>query len=522
MSKYKSEHLRHIAAHRQNTLRAAAGGPVTIRPLPTKPEEMSWRDYLIMLLHVGSELEHGLMVQYLYAAYSLGGDNLPPADQALIRGWQDLILTVAREEMGHLLTVQNLLCLVGGPVSFNREEFPWDSPFYPFPFKFEPLSKQSLAAYIFAEMPDNFEYLESHYDESIWGDRAKHFVEHDIPFIKATVREWVKRGDAHPVGEVYHLIIDIISNPDFIPDSEFRPETYPLQASWDDWGRGYRPKPAPPSGDPPPVDNAKANVIIERAATRTEALYALREIMDQGEASALKPKQKHPGGKNDDTATSQELSHFERFAEMFQEFEQREGSPDWHPVRDVPLNPTTTVGNNPPDPRRPAFNRTPITARASLKWANLFNVRYRMLLTYLTHTFRLARVVSPDVPNTRGAVMHRIFGEMYNLKTIAGILVRMPLTNQLNDPRRAGPPFQMPYTIELPLDEIDCWRLHRDIVLSSRELCDALLDPADDHLTTAPPAAEPYLRTLRNLDQQALVWIDTVLAGLRSNGGKRL
>ena len=303
MSKYKSEHLRHIAAHRQNTLRAAAGGPVTIRPLPTKPEEMSWRDYLIMLLHVGSELEHGLMVQYLYAAYSLGGDNLPPADQALIRGWQDLILTVAREEMGHLLTVQNLLCLVGGPVSFNREEFPWDSPFYPFPFKFEPLSKQSLAAYIFAEMPDNFEYLESHYDESIWGDRAKHFVEHDIPFIKATVREWVKRGDAHPVGEVYHLIIDIISNPDFIPDSEFRPETYPLQASWDDWGRGYRPKPAPPSGDPPPVDNAKANVIIERAATRTEALYALREIMDQGEASALKPKQKHRGGKEDDTAT---------------------------------------------------------------------------------------------------------------------------------------------------------------------------------------------------------------------------
>lgn len=522
MSKYKAEHLRHIAAHRQKQWQAAAGGPMTIRPLPTKPEEMSWRDYLIMLLHIGSELEHGLMVQYLYAAYSLGGDDLSPADQATVRGWQDLILTVAREEMGHLLTVQNLLCLVGGPVSFNREEFPWDTPFYPFPFKFEPLSKKSLAAYIFAEMPDNFEYLESHYDDSIWGDRAKHFVEHDIPFIKATVKDWVKRGDAHPVGEVYHLIIDIISNPDFIPDSEFRPETYPLQASWDDWGRGYRPKPAPPSGDPPPVDNAKANIIIERAATRTEALYALREIMDQGEASALKPKQKQRAGKADDTTPTQELSHFERFAEMFQEFEEKEGSPGWHPVRAVPLNPTTTVGNNPPDPRRPALNRTPITARASLKWANLFNVRYRMLLTYLTHTFHLARVVSPDEPNTRGAVMHRIFGEMYNLKTIAGILVRLPLTDEPNDPRRAGPPFQMPYTIELPLDEIDCWRLHRDIVLSSRELCDALLNPADDHLTAAPPAAEPYLRTLRNLDQQALVWLDTVLAGLRANLGKRL
>jgi hypothetical protein len=519
MSKYKSEHLRHIALHQHNKLKAAGGDQVNIRPLPTKPEEMTWRDYVIMLLHIGSELEHGLMVQYLYAAYSLGGDSLSPKDQAMVKGWQDLILTVAREELGHLLTVQNLLCLVGGPVSFNREEFPWDTPFYPFPFKFEPLSKKSLAAYIFAEMPNNFAYLESHYPDSIWGERAKHFVDHDVPFIKQTVKEWVKQDGAHPVGEVYQLIVDIISNPDCIPDSDFRPETYPLQASWDDWGRSYRPKPAPPSGDSPPMDNAKANVIIERTATRTEALYALREILGQGEASELKPKRKNRSGAADAPTPTAELSHFERFVEMFQEFEEKEGSPGWNPVRAVPQNPTTTVGNTPPDPRRRAFDPTPITAKASLKFANLFNVRYRMLLTYLTHTFRLARVVSPDEPNTRGAVMHRIFGEMYNIKTIAGILVCMPLTDKANDARRAGPPFQMPYTIELPLDEIDCWRLHRDITLNSVELCNALLDPADDHLTTAPPAAESYLRTLRNVDRQAITWIDTVLAGLRANEG---
>jgi hypothetical protein len=522
VSKYKSEHLHHISAYQRDRLEAAAAGQWDVRPLPTKPEEMTWRDYLIMLLHIGAELEHGLMVQYLYAAYSLGGDKLSAQDQTMVRGWQDLLLTVAREEMGHLLTVQNLLCLVGGPVSFNREEFPWDTPFYPFPFKFEPLSKKSLAAYIFAEMPNNFEYIEAHFEESVWADRAKHFVAHDLPFIKATVKEWAKRGNAHPVGEVYHLIIDIISNPDFIPDSEFRPETYPLQASWDDWGRGYRPKPAPPSGDPPPVDNAKANIIIERAATRTEALYALREIMDQGEASELKVKSKKSATAADPVPPNQELSHFERFIEVFQEFEKKEGSAGWTAVRLVPLHPTTTVVNSPSDPRRPAFHATPITAKASLKWANLFNVRYRMLLTYLTHTFRLARCVSPDEPNTRGAVMHRVFGEMYNIKSIAGILVCMPLTDEADDARRAGPPFQMPYTIELPLDEIDCWRLHRDIVQSSIEICDVLLDPADDHLTTAPTAVEPYLRALRNGDRQAMIWIDTVLGGQRANSGRRL
>ena len=63
-------------------------------------------------------------------------------------------------------------------------------------------------------------------------------------------------------------------------------------------------------------------------------------------------------------------------------------------------------------------------------------------------TFRLARTVSPDEPNTRGAVMAKIFGEMYNIKTIAGILVVMPLTDKPGDKHRAGPPFEMPYSLE--------------------------------------------------------------------------
>lgn len=516
MPKYKEEHLRHIAAYQQEKLKASASDEVKIRPLPTKPSEMTWRDYLIMLLQIGAELEHGLMVQYLYAAYSLGGDGVPPEDQGIVRKWQDLMLTVAREEMGHLLTVQNLLCLVGGPVSFNREEFPWDTPFYPFPFRLEPLSKSSLAAYIFAEMPCNFAYLEKHYAEAAGGPSVKEFVDKDIPFIKETVKNWVKKRDAHPVGEVYQKIIDIISNPDRIPESVFRPETYPLQSSWEDWGRSYGPKPTPPSGKEPKYDNNKAIIIIERAATRTEALYALREILGQGEASELKLRKRHAKGGL--PAPDGELSHFERFVEMFQDFEDRI-SPAWNPVRPVPVNPTTVVPASEPDPRRAAFHPTPITAKASLKWANLFNVRYRMLLTYLTHTFRLARAVSPDEPNTRGGVMARIFGEMYNLKTIAGILVCMPLTAKPGDARRAGPPFQMPYSIEMPLDEIDCWRLHRDIVFSSVEICGSLLNAAEDNLSTTPPAGESYLQTLRNHDRKSIEWIDAVIAGLRVKGG---
>ena len=36
--------------------------------------DMTWRDHLLMLLSFGATVEHCLMVQYLYAAYSLRTD----------------------------------------------------------------------------------------------------------------------------------------------------------------------------------------------------------------------------------------------------------------------------------------------------------------------------------------------------------------------------------------------------------------------------------------------------------------
>jgi hypothetical protein len=503
MSRKYTQWLNHISDHRKQRLERKGDTGDKIRPQPTKPDDMTWRDFVIRLLHVGAELEHGLMVQYLYAAYSLGGDHLSEEDQKEVRDWQDLILTVAREEMGHLLTVQNILCLLGGPVTFERENFPWDGPFYPFPFQCEPLSRNSLAAYVFAEMPGNFELLEKLY-KSGKSEFDRIFREKEIPFIKEVVREWVENDGALPVGEVYHLIHDILADPAKISEADFRGESYPMQASWDDWGRGYHPKPDSPSGDPAKLDPNKANIIIERVATRTQALYAIREISGQGENPDLR------------RSRNEEPSHFERFVRVLEAFDQKvEQSKNWSPSRLVPRNPTTGEVS---DLLHLPEGTTLITSSASAKWANLFNCRYRMLLTYLTHTYRLARIVDPDEPNTRGAVMHRIFGEMYNLKAISGILVRMPLTSEPDDPRRAGPPFEMPYTLALPPDEIDCWRLHRDLVRTSLLIGSELLEDGEA-LATSPPEGETYLRTLRNLDNKALAWLDNVLAGLSMNGG---
>ena len=53
---------------------------------PRKPRELSWYEYVIMLLQIGASIEHALMVQYLYAAYSLADqETASPADRKSVR-----------------------------------------------------------------------------------------------------------------------------------------------------------------------------------------------------------------------------------------------------------------------------------------------------------------------------------------------------------------------------------------------------------------------------------------------------
>ena len=95
------------------------------------------RSQLIYALTEAAELEHLLMCQYLFAAFSLKTrlSELPNAQRKfhqveLIRGWKKAILNIAREEMQHLTYVNNLLIAVGGAPYFARPNFPSSNRFY--------------------------------------------------------------------------------------------------------------------------------------------------------------------------------------------------------------------------------------------------------------------------------------------------------------------------------------------------------------------------------------------------------
>jgi len=445
------------------------------------PPEFTYRDYTIMLLHIGAELEHALMVEYLYAAWSLGGPQVPPDKREMVRGWQEVILGIAKEEMGHLVSVQDLLRLLGGPICLEREDYPWDSEFYPFCFKLEPLSLDVLAKYIYAEMPEGWD-----------GELAKE------------VQERAKKAndgkELHRVGELYSLLIELVGGYDptnrkpYLRDTDFQADTYPFQATWDEWGRGYQ------GGERGNAASKATKAALERTpdvlvlpgATRDAALAALKKVAQQGEA---------PSG-----SATDEPSHFLRFLQIYEEW--KEHAHGFSPTRDVPVNPRAPQDLNNSGTQDSIPNTTTITHPEAAAWANLFNVRYRMALTCLAHTFELgaARMRSDVETTARGALINATFGEMYNLRAIANILMQTPIAEKSNN--FAGPPFQMPYTLALPADEADRFRLHLDLYESAGTLIAGLLG---DGPALSSEQHRPYLLALRQADARAIEQLRTIL-----------
>jgi hypothetical protein len=445
----------------------------------------------------------------------------------MVQEWQDSILAVAKEEMGHLLTVQNVLTLLGAPINLDRENFPWDIQYYPFKFSLEPLTLKSLSHYVFAEMPPEDQLVPKPKTKGrTYREVNPGTVERILKEARATAQG---SGEPHRVGAIYEEIIAILQDKQRIPDSAFNDRTYEMQQDWDDWGRIYRPNPKLLRSDGNidtehrlvPALKHEANVLIDRAATRSQAIKALRALAEQGEAPHLgeseEDKKKAKDEKKEKTKESPDPSHFERFVEIYEQLEKLGSAP----TRRLPENPTTftstQAGNTAQENDRDKIGEKGVDQPGyiqvihSRRWADLFNLRYRMLLMYLAHTFRLARTTSRGTPGARGMMMHKVFGEMYNLKTIAGILVQLPLKDDPKNEYRAAPPFETPYSLALPPSENDAWRLHLDLLGTSADLRKNI---GQFDQTREAPEQQAYLKTMGDLDHQSTEWIESVIAGL--------
>jgi hypothetical protein len=120
------------------------------------------RDALIYMLSEAAELEHAIMCQYIFAAFSLKKSTDEGVDESQLRAidkWRGVLLGVAAEEMLHLALVNNLLSAIGAAPRIGRPNLPQAGRYYPpeIQFALVPFSERALRHFLYLERPEGID-----------------------------------------------------------------------------------------------------------------------------------------------------------------------------------------------------------------------------------------------------------------------------------------------------------------------------------------------------------------------------
>ncbi|MBK1787870.1 ferritin-like domain-containing protein [Prauserella cavernicola] len=121
------------------------------------PASITTRNELIDALSVAASLEHAILLQYLYTAWTLKrrpDEGLHPKQERLMHNWGQTMLRVSHEEMIHLGIITNLLNVVGAAPVLHRPNFPQAlSPESPFGLSLTKWDDHTLWRYERMELP---------------------------------------------------------------------------------------------------------------------------------------------------------------------------------------------------------------------------------------------------------------------------------------------------------------------------------------------------------------------------------
>jgi hypothetical protein len=349
------------------------------------------RKELTYLLSLGAELEHGLMCEYLYAAFSLRGadDGLDPAHAERIERWRKVIIGIAAEEMLHWAVVQNLLTAVGSAPFVSRPHMPHQANGYPpgVQLRLLPFGEAALRHFAYLERPEGFEFSDAEgfetaeafleaYDPDDIIPRGQHFD------TQGTLYRGVERGlatlaeklgeDRLFIGPAFHQATE----------SAFMwPDLKPIQTL------------------------AAANAALER-------------IVEQGE------------GATGDWKTA----HFGRFLEVLEDYLRlREEEPDFDPVHPVLAAGVRAVEGIEPE----AY----ISDRSTAATSDLFNAVYELLLQMIARYFAFGHETDEQRAILADVAVMLMFDA---IKPLGLLLARLPVGPEHRG-KTAGANFQLPY-----------------------------------------------------------------------------
>lgn len=126
---------------------------------PEAPIVIQSREALIYTLGKAAELEHLVLCQYLFSAFSMKrdeGEGLAPDMVETVGRWRRELSHIAEQEMLHLALVQNLLTAVGGAPRLGRANFPVPIRSWPADVRMVllPFGEIALRHFAFLERPE--------------------------------------------------------------------------------------------------------------------------------------------------------------------------------------------------------------------------------------------------------------------------------------------------------------------------------------------------------------------------------
>jgi len=409
-------------------------------------------DEAVATLQVASEVEHAFLLQYLYAAFSLNPSAGPIVSDAFAN-----LLEVAKQEMAHLVTVQNLLIALGQSVDLNREDFPEHPDLYPFPAALEPLSLDSLAKYVTAESPTL--------------DQIPDADDRQLAEAAASRANEVVRRKVHRVGALYAKLYWLFQETDAPQQPWLLPEDA-IKAFVQVYGQGFH---LAEFADHTMIGNFVAikaewggdpSLHVDPGLPRSSALAAIATITAQGEGPNSSPNLE---------------SHFQIFLNLYRGF----GQFPLGAVKNVAVNPTTREES---DPSRA------ITHPATRLWAQLCNLRYQTLLLDIELGISLDR--SKEAQQRQTVLRSWAVGaEMSQfIAPIASNLTGKPLAAGPSITLLAGAPFE--FGDEIPSSACERWKKQNLLIQDSASVIQSLKS-----VSGVSPDEQQLLGAIESFDQ---------------------
>ena len=431
-------------------VRAGSGKLATVlavrgtRATPEAPFLIEHREALIYMLCLAAELEHSIMCQYLYAAFSLkqSTDEQVTAEQLeSIERWRKAVTHVATQEMLHFALVQNLLTSIGAAPHLGRPNLPPPAGHFPASVSLAllPFGEEALRHFMFLERPEGMQLDDP---------EGLRMVERARPAMR--------QGDIVPqlqdfatVGHLYRSIEEGLRS---------------LSATYGEARLFCGPREAQA------ISESFGWQELVAVGDLASAQAAIDTIIEQGE------------GARGDWRTA----HFGQFVTILDEYlELRNRDPTFQPARPVlPSN----VRAHERDLAMPLIS-DPVTARCT----DLFNVSYEVLLLVLQRYFGHLDETEAQL----GVLVDVALNLMFEvIEPLAQIITRLPVGAQYPG-RTAGPSFELFYESDYILPHRRAaWLILEERLRDAHAFCQRLQ-------AEASPIAAGLQPIAASLDKQA-------------------